>query len=103
MSAGMVLAQAEPEQWVGSAPTMLKPYVTPLFGSTPVPNQWATVFVVGRTDAPPTVVLFGDIPESWMTTGSVLADAAGARANAAPVPRPTVAAAAAINSFLRNF
>src|SRR5215831_9428135 len=54
----------------GSAPTMLNPYVTPSWGLSAVPNQCATVLVVGNTFAPPTVMSEAWIAESGTAIGA---------------------------------
>jgi hypothetical protein len=48
---------------------MLYPYVTPLLGFNVLPNQCGTVRVVGRTDAPPTVVSVAFNDESLSRNG----------------------------------
>ncbi len=92
MSVGMVVEQAEPLQLFGSAPTMLKPYVTPSFGFTELPKKCATVRVVGSTSAPPTVVVDGCTDESSTIVGSVTLVELPADAELAMKPTATATA-----------
>src|SRR6478672_7623459 len=101
MSAWTVTSHAAPEQLLGSAPTMLKPYVTPLFGSRAEPHQCATVREVGKAWAPPSVAVSALSESSLMTWGSAddpLGDLASV-ADAVPViRRPSIAAPVARRS-----